>query len=85
MATNDSLKKDLTKSADKVKQPSTIQQWVKAYEGQIAKALPSVLTPERFSKTILIIRFQKKRLNCLEERYILKVYQTVRRKAKSGE
>ena len=28
----------------------SMNQWIKSYEGQIAKALPSVITPERFSR-----------------------------------
>lgn len=56
MATNDSLKKGLQKKQGAEignKEPNTIQGWVKAYENQIAKALPSVLTPERFSRMVL--------------------------------
>ena len=55
MATVDSMKNDLQKTQGAVakKMPNTIQEWVKAYEGQIAKALPSVLTPERFSRMVL--------------------------------
>ena len=30
--------------------PTTMMGWIKGYEGQIAKALPSVMTPERFSR-----------------------------------
>lgn len=51
MATAESLKNQLAEQ--KKKQPQTIQQWVKGYEKQIAKALPSVLTPERFSRMVL--------------------------------
>lgn len=56
MANNESMKKELqnkqTGAAAK-KQPDTLQGWIKAYEGQIAKALPSVITPERFSRMVL--------------------------------
>ena len=31
----------------------TIKDYVKAYEGEIAKALPSVITPERFTRMVL--------------------------------
>ena len=31
----------------------TIQQYIKAMEGEIAKALPSVITPERFTRMVL--------------------------------
>lgn len=34
----------------KKEQPKTMMGWIKGYEGQIAKALPSVMTPERFSR-----------------------------------
>lgn len=51
MATNESLKNQLTEQ--KTEQPQTIQYWVKAYSNQISKALPSVLTPERFSRMVL--------------------------------
>lgn len=55
MANNQSIKNELQKSSGgkAAKTPQSIQQWVKAYEGQIAKALPSVLTPERFSRMAL--------------------------------
>lgn len=56
MATNESVKKGMQKQqtgAIENKKPETIQQWVKTYEGQIAKALPSVVTPERFSRMVL--------------------------------
>lgn len=56
MATAEKIKNELQKNAAnpaKKEMPKTIQGWVKAYEGQIAKALPSVLTPERFSRMVL--------------------------------
>ena len=31
-------------------QPTTIKGWIKSYEGEVAKALPSVMTPERHFK-----------------------------------
>lgn len=52
MATNESVKDQLTEQK-KGQTPQTIQQWVKVYSNQIAKALPSVLTPERFSRMVL--------------------------------
>ena len=33
--------------------PKNIRSYIKIYEGEIAKALPSVLTPERFSRMVL--------------------------------
>lgn len=57
MATNSSLKEGLQKQQTELQNkgntPKTIQQWVKTYEKQIAKALPSVITPERFSRMVL--------------------------------
>lgn len=34
----------------KQEQPKTMMGWIKGYENQIAKALPSVMTPERFTR-----------------------------------
>ena len=31
----------------------TMQQYIKQMEGEIAKALPSVITPERFTRIVL--------------------------------
>lgn len=39
-----------TAVAKKKEEPKSMLQWIKGYEGQIAKALPSVMTPERFSR-----------------------------------
>ena len=36
--------------ATKKHKPQSIREYIKAYEGEIAKALPSVITPERFSR-----------------------------------
>lgn len=33
--------------------PNSIQGWIKKYEGEVAKALPSVMTPERFTRIAL--------------------------------
>lgn len=33
--------------------PKTMQQYIKSMEGEIAKALPSVITPERFTRIVL--------------------------------
>ena len=35
------------------KKPTTIKGWIVAYKDQIAKALPSVMTPERFTRIAL--------------------------------
>jgi recombination protein RecT len=34
----------------KINKPMAIKDYIKSYEKEIAKALPSVLTPERFSR-----------------------------------
>lgn len=34
----------------KKEEPKSMMAWIKGYEGQIAKALPSVMTPERFAR-----------------------------------
>lgn len=44
------VNKPETAVAKKKEQPTTIMGWIKGYENQIAKALPSVITPERFSR-----------------------------------
>jgi recombination protein RecT len=36
-----------------IAEPKTMQTYIKQMEGEIAKALPSVLTPERFSRIVL--------------------------------
>ena len=35
------------------KKPATIQQYIQRMQGEIAKALPSVITPERFTRIVL--------------------------------
>lgn len=37
----------------KVPEKKTMQQYIKSMEGEIAKALPSVITPERFTRIVL--------------------------------
>lgn len=39
--------------AKKAPEQKTMQQYIKSMEGEIAKALPSVITPERFTRIIL--------------------------------
>ena len=39
-----------TQVATRSSEGMSMNQWIKSYEGQIAKALPSVITPERFSR-----------------------------------
>lgn len=44
------VNKPETAVAKKKEESKTIMGWIKGYENQIAKALPSVITPERFSR-----------------------------------
>lgn len=57
MANSTSVKNELKKQSGNTvsanKNPKTLQGWIRLYEGQIAKALPSVMTPERFSRMAL--------------------------------
>lgn len=46
------IQKAAANQAEKAGQP-TLQQYIKKMEGEIAKALPSVMTPERFSRIVL--------------------------------
>lgn len=39
--------------AAEAKKPNTIKGYVKSMEGEIARALPSVMTPERFTRMVL--------------------------------
>lgn len=70
MATNESLKNQIAER-NEPQTPQTIQQWTKAYSKQIAKALPSVLTPERFSRMVLTaITKTPKLAECKPESFI---------------
>lgn len=42
-----------TSKASVKKNPQTIKDYIKVYEGEIAKALPKVMTPERFTRIAL--------------------------------
>ena len=46
------IQKQTTAMAEK-KEQKTMQQYIKSMEGEIAKALPSVITPERFTRMVL--------------------------------
>ncbi len=52
-----SVKNQLAKKANtevqKGRKPETIKDWIKAMEPEIKKALPSVITPERFTRMAL--------------------------------
>lgn len=53
------------------KADKAIKDYIKLYEGQIAKALPSVLTPERFSRMVLTaITKTPKLAECTPESFI---------------
>lgn len=50
---------------------ASIKDYIKMYEGQIAKALPSVLTPERFSRMVLTALTKTPKLaECTPESFI---------------
>lgn len=42
-----------SREAGSSSRPGTIQQWIKTYKGQFARALPDVITPERFTRIAL--------------------------------
>ncbi len=46
------IQKQTENQVQKTKKENTIKDYVKLYENQIAKALPSVMTPERFSRMV---------------------------------
>ena len=53
------------------KQPSTIKDFVKAYQGEIAKALPKVMTPERFTRIVTTaLTTTPKLANCTPQSFI---------------
>jgi len=52
-ANKQELTKKTTNNNMAKKQPQTIKDYVKVMEGEIAKALPSVMTPERFTRITL--------------------------------
>ena len=51
MAVKDALEKKATDT--QVAAPKNIKQWITAMQPQIEKALPSVITPERFTRMAL--------------------------------
>lgn len=54
MAINNAIQKAAeNKAVSTNTKPKTMQQYVKSMESEIAKALPSVITPERFSRIVL--------------------------------
>lgn len=53
------------------KAPSTIKDYIKAYEGEIARALPKVMTPERFTRIAMTAITQTPKLqSCTPQSFI---------------
>ena len=53
------------------KKSNTIRDYVKAYEGEIARALPSVITPERFARMVLTAITQTPKLaECTPQSFV---------------
>lgn len=50
------------KSVQKSGKPSTLRDYIKQMEGEIAKALPAVITPERFTRMVLTALSTDKKL-----------------------
>lgn len=50
------------KSVQKSGKPSTLRDYIKQMEGEIAKALPTVITPERFTRMVLTALSTDKKL-----------------------
>lgn len=50
------------KSVQKAGKPSTLRDYIKQMEGEIAKALPTVITPERFTRMVLTALSTDKKL-----------------------
>lgn len=53
MANNNIIQAAAQNTSMQVKEKKTMQQYIKSMEGEIAKALPSVITPERFTRMVL--------------------------------
>lgn len=53
MAENNMIQQAAQRAAVTKKKGKTMQDYVKAMQGEIAKALPSVITPERFTRMVL--------------------------------
>ena len=48
------IQKATTNAAVKADSKPTMQQYIKQMEGEIKKALPSVMTPERFTRIVFV-------------------------------
>lgn len=65
MSNNQGLIQQATKnnqSVQKSGKPSTLRDYIKQMEGEIAKALPTVITPERFTRMVLTALSTDKKL-----------------------
>lgn len=59
-----------TKAATK-KTPQTIKDYIKAYENEVARALPSVMTPERFTRIAMTAIIQTPKLqDCTPQSFV---------------
>ena len=64
-------KKATNAPAEKSSQPMNMKQWIQAMEPQIAKALPSVITPERFTRIAMTAISSNAQLaNCTPQSFI---------------
>jgi len=62
---NEGIIKRQTTAVAKSGQPKTLNDYIKSMEGEIAKALPSVITPERFTRmTLTAVRTTPKLAQC---------------------
>ena len=64
-----SIQNALTKAP--AKEQKTMQTYIKSMEGEIAKALPAVLTPERFTRMVLSALSSNKELAAVEPKSFL--------------
>ena len=61
----------------KPKEKKTMQQLIKSMEGEIAKALPSVMTPERFTRIVLsAISVNPKLAECTPKSFLAAMMQS---------
>ena len=57
--------------ANRTNEKKTMQQYIKSMEGEIAKALPSVITPERFTRIVLsALSVNPKLGNCTPQSFL---------------
>ena len=53
MANNTTIQRRTQEAATRTSEGPTMQQYIKQMQGEIKKALPAVMTPERFSRFVL--------------------------------